>query len=162
MDIVFGLIIKITSTKDRQKMKPVMGLEDLLIIKVYGILENSRILIFMERVNFIMMMAIFMKEISWITSVMVMEYIKSGRKISVMMQGNIKQVKVKNLKVFFKKIKEKVTEYWNCLMEKFTKACSRMMNLMEKEHISGQTVLIIKACGGKISLKVKARWVMAP
>jgi hypothetical protein len=90
----------------------------------------------MERVNVIMMMAIFMKEISWMRSVMVTEYLKalmdmfmkdSGRKISITVQGNIKQLMVKNLKVFIKKATEKVTEYRNSLMEAFTKACSRMI-----------------------------------
>ena len=73
-DIVFGLIMKITSTKDRQKIMPLMGLEDLLEIKVFGTLENSRILNIMERVNLIIMMAVFMKEISLMISVMVTEY----------------------------------------------------------------------------------------
>ncbi len=52
-----------------------MGLEDRLVIKVNVTLENLRILNIMERVNVILLMVVFMKEISWITSVMVTEYV---------------------------------------------------------------------------------------
>ncbi len=88
-----------------------MGLEDLFGVQVNGTLENSKIFYLMERVNFIMMMAIFMKEILWGPNVMVTEYLKklmdlfmkdNLRKILFMVQGNIKQSMVKNLKVFFK------------------------------------------------------------
>jgi hypothetical protein len=46
-------------------------------------------------------------------------------------------------------------------MEEFTKACSRMIRMMEKENYSFQTVIIIKACGGKVYLLVKAGLITA-